>query len=63
MYESYWQLTTRPFDNGDDSRFYFPSESHQGALLKLRYAVENRRGGALLSGAAGLGKTLLANML
>ncbi len=63
MYESYWQLTTKPFDNGDHSRFYFPSESHQGALLKLRYAVENRRGGALLTGAAGLGKTLLANML
>jgi len=63
MYESYWQLTQKPFDNGDDSRFYFPDESHQGALLKLRYVVENRRGAALLTGAAGLGKTLLANML
>jgi general secretion pathway protein A len=32
-------------------------------LLKLRYAVENRRGAALLAGAAGVGKTLLVNSL
>jgi len=63
MYESYWNLTGKPFENGADDRFYFPSESHQGALLKLRYAVENFHGGALLTGSAGLGKTLLAGML
>jgi len=63
MYESYWHLNGKPFENGADDRFYFPSESHQGALLKLRYAVENFRGGALLTGVAGLGKTLLAEML
>jgi type II secretory pathway predicted ATPase ExeA len=63
MYESHWQLNERPFENTADPRFYFPSESHQAALLKLRYAIENRRGGALLAGMAGLGKTLLANML
>lgn len=63
MYEAYWQLQARPFENGADSRFYYPSEVHQGALLKLRYAVENRRGAALLAGAAGVGKTLLVNSL
>jgi type II secretory pathway predicted ATPase ExeA len=63
MYESYWQLRQKPFENGGDPRFYFPSESHQGALLKLRYAIENRRGGALLAGPSGSGKTLLATML
>ena len=44
-------------------RFYYPSEVHQGALLKLRYAIESRRGGALLAGASGLGKTLLVELL
>ena len=44
MYESYWQLQSRPFENCAEARFYYPSEVHQGALLKLRYAVENRRG-------------------
>lgn len=63
MYEAYWQLHSRPFENCADARFYYPSEVHQGALLKLRYAAENRRGAALLAGAAGIGKTLLVNSL
>ncbi|MFZ5829768.1 MAG: ExeA family protein [Planctomycetota bacterium] len=63
MYEAYWQLNEKPFESGTDPRFYFPGESHQAALLKLRYAIENRRGGALLSGPAGSGKTLLAQLL
>ena len=58
MYEAYWQLQARPFENSADPRFYYPSESHQGALLKLRYAIENRRGAALLAGASGTGKSL-----
>ncbi len=63
MYELYWQLQSRPFENCTDAKFYYPSEVHQGALLKLRYTVENRRGAALLAGAAGVGKTLLINSL
>ena len=63
MYESYWQLQRRPFENNADPQFYYPGESHQAALLKLRYAVENRRGGALLAGVSGSGKTLLVNMM
>ena len=63
MYESHWQLDSRPFENYAEERFYYPSESHQGALLKLRYVVENRRGGAVLAGEAGLGKTLLVRAL
>jgi general secretion pathway protein A len=63
MYESYWQLEQKPFENCCDPRFYFPDESHQAALLKLRYAIENRRGAALLAGASGSGKTLVVGML
>jgi type II secretory pathway predicted ATPase ExeA len=63
MYKTYWQLNSRPFENCTDPRFYYPSEVHQGALLKLRYAVENERGAALLCGAAGSGKTLLVQSL
>jgi type II secretory pathway predicted ATPase ExeA len=63
MYESYWQLDCKPFENSDDPRFYYPGESHQGTLLKLQYVVENRRGGAILAGGSGTGKTLLARML
>ncbi len=63
MYESYWQLETKPFENTADPRFYFPGDAQQGALLKLRYAIENRRGAAILTGPPGLGKTLLARTL
>ena len=63
MYESYWKLDQKPFENNIDPHFYYPSESHQAALLKLRYAVENRRSAALLTGASGTGKTLLCAML
>jgi general secretion pathway protein A len=63
MYETYWQLKQKPFENTTDPRFYYPGESHQAALLKLRYAIENRRGGALLAGPSGTGKTLLTTML
>ncbi len=63
MYEAYWQLLAKPFETCADARFYYPSEVHQGALLKLRYAVENRRGGALLAGGSGSGKTMLVGSL
>ena len=63
MYETYWRLKQKPFENAADPRFYYPGQSHQAALLKLRYAVENRRGAALLAGPSGAGKTLLMVML
>lgn len=63
MYESFWQLREKPFDHGCDPRFYFSGESHQAAILKLRYAIENRRGGAVLAGPSGSGKTLLVQTL
>jgi type II secretory pathway predicted ATPase ExeA len=63
MYEAYWRLTQKPFENAADPRFYYPAESHQAALLKLRYAIENHRGAALLAGPSGVGKTLVTTML
>ncbi len=63
MYESYWQLEQKPFENRSDPRFYYPCESHQAAILKLRYAIENQRGAALLAGPSGCGKTLVVTML
>lgn len=63
MYLAYWQLSARPFENATDVRFYYPGESQQAALLKLRYAVENRQAAAVLAGAPGLGKTLLVQAL
>lgn len=63
MYETYWHFEHKPFDNTSDPRFYYPGDTHQGAMLKLRYTIENRRGGAVVSGGAGLGKSLLIRTL
>ncbi len=44
MYERYWDLACRPFENHFSPPFFFHSETHESALLKLRYAIENRLG-------------------
>jgi general secretion pathway protein A len=63
MYEQYWQFDRRPFESNLEERFYYPSETHQGAILKLRYAVENGADAALLAGPSGSGKSLLVHTL
>jgi type II secretory pathway predicted ATPase ExeA len=63
MYESYWNLKCKPFENRVDSTFYYPSSEHHAALLKLRYAVESGCSAALLTGNPGVGKTLLLQCL
>ena len=63
MYENYWQLEQNPFENDVDPQFYYRSETHQAALLKLRYLVENRKGIGVLTGASGVGKSFLTQVL
>jgi len=63
MYEEYWRLHSRPFENRVGSDAYYPAETHQAAMLKLRYAIENRRAAALLCGPSGMGKSLVSDML
>src|SRR3990172_2588369 len=62
MYLDYWQLSAKPFEPSADRATFYPCETHQGGLLKLRYAVENRRAAALLAGPAGVGKTMLVQL-
>lgn len=63
MYEEYWKLKSRPFHNTPDPKFYYHSEQHDEALMKLTYAVNENMGAALLTGAYGCGKTLLSRIL
>ncbi len=63
MYEEYWQLATKPFEPTPTDSFRYASASQQAALHKLRYAIESRRGAALLAGPSGTGKTLLTTLL
>lgn len=59
MYESYWQLSSRPFMQSPDPAAFFRSQSGSAVLLRFRYAVENLCGPALLLGTSGCGKSSL----
>ncbi len=61
MYESYWGFESRPFDSQFTAESYYPSETHQAALLQMRYGIESQRRGILLTGESGLGKSMLAH--
>ncbi|MEM8733086.1 MAG: AAA family ATPase [Planctomycetota bacterium] len=63
MYETHWNLNARPFENRAQDAFYYPAETHQAAVLKLRYAIENRRACAMLCGPSGIGKSLLVEAI
>ena len=63
MYEHYWNLACRPFEGHFSPAFFFDSETHQAARLKLRYLVENGLGTGVLCGGIGTGKTSVAAIL
>ncbi len=63
MYEEYWGLTEKPFENTPDPHFLYHSSKHEEAFSRLLYAIRERKGAAMLSGEYGSGKTLLSRAL
>lgn len=63
MYEGYWQIRRKPFENTADPFFFYDSLKHEEALSRLLYAVRERKGGTILTGEPGCGKTLLSRVL
>ncbi|OQX80839.1 MAG: hypothetical protein B6D56_03970 [Candidatus Omnitrophica bacterium 4484_70.1] len=63
MYEQYWSLREKPFQNTPDPRFLYLSSQHEDALMKLTYVVAQNLGAGLLTGVFGCGKTLLAKVI
>lgn len=62
MYLEYWGFREFPFENVPDPRFFYLSRSHKEALSRLIYAAKMRKGGAMLSGEVGCGKTTLTKV-
>lgn len=62
MYLQYWGLSEIPFKNTPDPKFIFYSKEHEEALVRLLYVVTEGRGGLLLTGEYGCGKTLLSRV-
>ncbi len=63
MYKEYWKLSEMPFENTPDPRFLYRSSEHEEALARMLYAIQYRKGAALLTGIFGCGKTLLVQAL
>ena len=62
MYEEFYGFKTRPFSKTPDPKFLFLSRTHEEALARLQYAVEEREI-AVLTGEIGCGKTTLTRAL
>jgi type II secretory pathway predicted ATPase ExeA len=56
----FFKLRENPFSITIDSRFFYGAEQHKDALVRMKYAVENRKGLAVVVGDVGTGKTTLA---
>ncbi|KPK98682.1 MAG: hypothetical protein AMJ95_02735 [Omnitrophica WOR_2 bacterium SM23_72] len=63
MYEAYWSLTEKPFENTPDPKYIYYSKKHKEAVARLLYAVREHKGAALLTGEYGSGKTLLSRVI
>jgi type II secretory pathway predicted ATPase ExeA len=63
MYEAYWGLSEPPFDNSPNPKFFYLSPEHEEALVRMMYAVRQRKGCAMLTGEYGCGKTTLSRAL
>lgn len=63
MYESFFNLTQKPFDLLPDPDFLYMSSSHKKALSYLDYGIKERVGFVLLTGEVGSGKTTIVRNL
>lgn len=59
MYEEFFGLQRRPFSATPDANCFVPLETHQGVLDALAVSCERGQGIGVLTGEAGLGKSLV----
>lgn len=62
MYKRYFGFKEKPFSKTPDPKFLFLSRSHEEALARLEFVVEEREL-AILTGEIGCGKTTLSRAL
>src|SRR3989338_4518095 len=63
MYEQYWGLAEKPFENTADPRFIYYAPQHEEAFNRLSFAVTEHKAAAVLTGVFGCGKTVIAQAL
>lgn len=59
MYESFYGLTSKPFQLNPDPAFYFASKQHRRATAYLEYGMHQNEGFIIITGEVGAGKTTI----
>ena len=62
-YRMHWGLTETPFRGGIDPKFFYESPTHEEALARLQFLVEERQRLGLLMGETGTGKSMLLEVV
>jgi general secretion pathway protein A len=62
MYQSHWGLQESPFLGCVAPEFFYPSPTHEEALARLQFLVDQRRRLGVLLGPSGSGKSLLLDV-
>jgi len=63
MYESFYNLSGKPFQLNPDPSFFYKSRGHQRAMAYLRYGLQQGQGFIVVTGNVGTGKTMLVGNL
>jgi general secretion pathway protein A len=63
VYDSFYRFSTPAFALSPDPAFLFLSRGHREALAGLKYAIQDKKGFAVLTGEVGTGKTTLVHAL
>lgn len=63
MYESFYGLTSKPFQLNPDPSFYFGSKQHRRATAYLEYGMHQNEGFIVITGEIGAGKTTIVRGL
>ena len=63
MYESYFGLSSKPFQLNPDPNFYFGSKQHRRATAYLEYGLHQNEGFIVVTGEVGAGKTTIVRGL
>ncbi len=63
MYAQHWGLVDVPFQSAIDRRWFYEGPSHEEALARLLFLVEQHRRCGLLSSDPGMGKSMLLALL